>query len=82
VLPLEGSRRREDVRAPSPPCPGEYTPLTARDILVKDIDDLRLTVREMKEAAEAEAQDFLAAGAAGVGVCMFGRWEGKGQGGG
>jgi outer membrane translocation and assembly module TamA len=35
---------------------GEYTPLTAREILVKDIDELRLAVREMKEAAAAEQQ--------------------------
>lgn len=41
---------------------GEYTPLTARDILVKDIEELKVTVREMKEAAQAEQQDFLAAG--------------------
>lgn len=41
---------------------GEYTPLTARDILVKDIDELRVTVRDMKEAAQQEQQDFLAVG--------------------
>ncbi|PRW45142.1 F-box-like WD repeat-containing TBL1XR1 [Chlorella sorokiniana] len=41
---------------------GEYTPLQARDILVKDIDELKVTVREMKEAAQQEQQDFLAAG--------------------
>ena len=45
---------------------GEYTPLSARDILSKDVEELRLTVREMKEAAAAEQQDFLAA-AGGVG---------------
>ena len=32
---------------------GEYTPLSARDILSKDVEELRLTVREMKEVAAA-----------------------------
>ena len=41
---------------------GEYTPLTARDILCRDIDELRLAVREMKEAAAAHQNDFLASG--------------------
>ncbi len=34
---------------------GEYTPLTARDILTKDLDALKLTVREFKEQTRATA---------------------------
>lgn len=54
---------------------GEYTPLSARDILTKDLEELRLTVREMKERGGAgageeegaeeeqeEQEDFLAGG--------------------
>lgn len=54
---------------------GEYTPLSARDILTKDLEELRLTVREMKERGGAgageeegpeeeqeEEEDFLAGG--------------------
>jgi hypothetical protein len=57
---------------------GEYTPLSARDILSKDVEELRLTVREMKEAAAAEQQDFLAA--AGGWVCQQGCFGAAGGG--
>jgi hypothetical protein len=54
---------------------GEYTPLSARDILSKDVEELRLTVREMKEAAAAEQQDFLAAAGGWVLGGVFGGWH-------
>ena len=41
---------------------GEYTPLTARDILTKDIEELKETVREMKERQQEEEADFLVEG--------------------
>ncbi|PSC75373.1 F-box-like WD repeat-containing TBL1X [Micractinium conductrix] len=57
---------------------GEYTPLSARDILVKDIEELKVTVRDMKEAAQAEQQDFMAAGPREIAEAAVRRLAGHG----
>lgn len=44
---------------------GEYTPLSARDILTKDLEELRLTVREMRERGEEAGGDDGGGGAGG-----------------